>query len=67
VWIRTRIEQLLDHAGHHGFDVQHAARRVSELDTVLRGVFEPGEYIGSPGSEDLYPKARYWWLYGVAG
>lgn len=64
VWLRSRIEDLIDHADQHGFDVGSAKDRAAEADELLRSVFVPGEYVGPAGKRELYPPDKYWWLYG---
>ncbi len=63
VWLRSRVEALLDHAARHGFDTGDARERVADLDRILRSVFVEGEYIGPADRADWYPKDKYWWLY----
>lgn len=62
---RTRIQQLLDEAETLNVDVGEQAMRVRGLDRTLRGMFQPGDYVGPEGREEVFPEDEHWWLYGT--
>jgi hypothetical protein len=66
VWLRTRAEDLLDEARRVGEPATEARRQLADLDVRLRGLFEPGAYIGRAEERAERADDRYWWLYGSA-
>ena len=62
VWIRTRIELLVEEAGKVGANVPEDKIRAE--DRRLREVWVEGEFIWPEWLKKFYPKDRYWWLYG---
>jgi len=64
---RLRLERLLAEAGRLGIDVSSELERLDRLDQRLGSMFErdeDGGYCGPQGDESLYPRTRFWWLYG---
>lgn len=61
--LRTVIEYLLEFGGQL-CDLSPQMNRLRGLDGRLRRWFEPGEFVWRPDLEPLYPRERYWWLYG---
>jgi hypothetical protein len=64
VWLRTRLNDLMDEARGLGMDVTDEVAALLELDTELDRMFQRGEFVGAEGAESEYPADRYWWLYG---
>lgn len=61
--IRTRIDLVMRALAG---DAQVAAERkeLGALDARLRGMIQPGDYIGPAGGQAHYPRGQAWWLYG---
>jgi hypothetical protein len=64
VWLRTRLEELLQAARSGGIRVDEAVERLHKLDRTLDDMFQRGAYIGPAGYSAEFPQDRYWWLYG---
>ncbi|MFQ5856561.1 MAG: hypothetical protein ACE5LU_13060 [Anaerolineae bacterium] len=62
VWIRNRIELLMDTLNDRA--PADLRSRLRKLDHDLRRVFAPGEFIFDRRLQDRHPRDRYWWLYG---
>ena len=47
-------------------DTQTAAERkeLGALDARLKGMIQPGKYVGPADEQAHYPRKDAWWLYG---
>jgi hypothetical protein len=61
--LRTLIALLLEETNHLE-DVSQQRRRLAGLDAKFRNWFEPGEFVWRPALARVYPRDRFWWLYG---
>lgn len=62
---RAIIQALLDRLAMPPFRAeQRPAQHLSLLDTRLRNIWVPGEFVWPEAWEGAYPRGEYWWLYG---
>jgi hypothetical protein len=61
--LRTLIALLLEEAAGYE-DVSDQRDRLAQLDARFRQWFEPGGFVWRPALAPVYPRARFWWLYG---
>lgn len=62
--IRTRID-LVQRALAGDPQVSAERRELGELDERLKGMMQPGDYVGPAGGQAHYPRGEAWWLYGA--
>lgn len=62
--IRTTIQLLVDHLGESEVPAQ-TREQIWLLDNRLHGHFQPGEFIWPPELASVFPRSRFWWLYGM--
>ncbi len=62
--VRTRIE-MVQRALASDPQVAGQRKELGELDTRLRGMMQPGDYVGPAGEQAHYPRKEAWWLYGA--
>jgi hypothetical protein len=61
--LRTLIELLLEEASSYE-DVSDQRSRLAQLDAQFRNWFQPGDFVWRPALAPVYPRERFWWLYG---
>jgi hypothetical protein len=61
---RVKFERLTDFVGRHEDADPHLAA-IQSQDARLRTKFSPGEFQWHPALKQVYPKSRYWYLYGM--
>jgi hypothetical protein len=61
--LRTLITLLLEEAARHE-DVSDQRQQLAALDARFRNWFKPGEFVWRPVLRSVYPRERFWWLYG---
>lgn len=61
--LRTLIDLLLEEAAGCE-DVSDQRDRLAQLDAQFRRSFEPGDFVWRPALASVYPRERFWWLYG---
>jgi len=61
--LRTLIDLLLEFADQLG-DVSPYRQRLQTLDGQFRPCLKPGDFVWRSALEAVYPKERFWWLYG---
>ena len=64
---RTIVQEILIAMEEFGCDKRESAAAVGQADQALRRLLQAGEFIWSPMLEMVYPKAKFWWLYGCPG
>lgn len=64
VWIRTRID-VIQHELADDPAIRGDLGLLGDLDARLRGMMQPGGYVGPQGEERRYPARDAWWLYGT--
>jgi hypothetical protein len=65
VEVRTMIISIADQLQLAPYNLsQHVPEKVSLLDSHLRRIWEPGDFVWSNAWQPAYPKVEYWWLYG---
>ncbi len=62
--VRTRIE-LVQRALAGDSQVAGERTELRELDARLKGMMQPGDYVGPAGEQAHYPRKEAWWLYGA--
>ncbi len=62
--IRLKIELLLEEGERLGFDMESIRNRVRTLDQTLRRNWEPGPFLWEEALQEVFPRDRFWWLYG---
>lgn len=62
--LRTRIE-LVQRALANDAQVAAERQELGELDARLKGMMQPGDYVGPAGEQAYYPRHEAWWLYGA--
>ena len=62
--VRNRIE-MVQRALASDPQVAGQRKELGELDTRLRGMMQPGDYVGPAGEQAHYPRKEAWWLYGA--
>jgi len=61
---RTIVQELVMALDEQGYESQAVKSRVYHTDKELRGWVTDGEFIWSDKLMSVYPKERFWWLYG---
>jgi len=61
--LRTLLDVLIDAAAGLG-DVAPQQRRLGLLDSQFRRCFQSGDFVWAAMLEPVYPRNRFWWLYG---
>ncbi len=62
---RVMLAALVDKLQESPYQLQgNVTPRIAQLDTLLRGRWDTGDFIWFPEWEPAYPPDRYWWLYG---
>lgn len=62
---RAMIAALLDRLSMPPYRAEpRPAQHLAALDTRLRGMWRPGEFIWPLSWQPAYPRSEYWWLYG---
>jgi hypothetical protein len=65
VEVRAMINALQDQLQMAPFQLdKRLLQQTAHLDTQLRRLWEPGEFVWPSGWESAYPASDYWWLYG---
>ncbi|MCB0256039.1 MAG: hypothetical protein KDI55_20150 [Anaerolineae bacterium] len=62
--VRTRID-LVQRALADDPQTADERKELGELDTRLKGMMQPGDYVGPAGEQAHYPRRDAWWLYGT--
>jgi hypothetical protein len=60
---RVMLARLMDLPGEHP-DLQDIRTALSGLDGRLRARFSSGEFVWDDRLQQIYPKGRFWFLYG---
>ncbi len=64
---RTIVQEILLAMDDFGYDASELAAPVRQTDMALRRIPRAGEFIWSYRLESVYPRERFWWLYGGPG
>ncbi len=65
VEVRAMISALQEQLQMAPFNLDgRITQQTAHLDTQLRRLWEPGEFIWPSAWEPAYPPSEYWWLYG---
>jgi hypothetical protein len=63
---RAMIAALLNRLGMPPYRTEkRPAQHLAALDTRLRGIWRPGEFVWPQEWQPAYPRPEYWWLYGL--
>ena len=65
VWLRTRLEEVVQEARNREIPVVDELARLQELDRSLDDMFQRGDYVGPKDRSSDYAQDRFWWLYGM--
>ena len=61
--LRTLIEHIIEISPRFG-DLDGLLRRLRNLDAQFMHWFRPGNFVWRSELESVYPRERFWWLYG---
>lgn len=61
---RTMIEHLKTEAEEHNVLDDEIENRLRQADYKLRRLFREGEFITDERLINVYPRERFWWMYG---
>lgn len=65
VWIRTRLALLLEEADTLTVPTLTEQGYLRRFDSQLHSLWQEGSFLLEDAQRSLYPKDRYWWLYGL--
>lgn len=63
VWLRSRLQRLMEEAEQVGLDLTVEKQRLSELDKKLRQMVEPGPFLGAADGAVVPSAEEHWWLF----
>jgi len=61
---RTIVQEILLAMEEFGYDRRELQSALQGSDRALRPLLESSDFIWSPLLEEVYPRNRFWWLYG---
>lgn len=61
---RTMIEHLKDEAEARGILTDDVQLRLRQMDNKLQRYLQDGEFISDARLQSVYPRDKFWWLYG---
>ncbi len=61
---RTLVQEILLAMDEFGYDSSELAASAQQADVELRRLLRAGDFIWSQRLEKVYPRERFWWLYG---
>ncbi len=64
---RTMIEHLFDALAEQGDVPEEVAARLKQVDNRLRRMLSEGDFVFDERLRDVYPREKFWWLYGRIG
>lgn len=64
---RTIVQEVMLAMDEFGYDASELAAPLHQTDVALRRLLRAGDFIWSARLETVYPRERFWWLYGSPG